>query len=71
MSYIAWFRYKIFLDKKERTHTHKTTTTLAGTQTNIQAALKQLEKSDNVAVQESVVGHYPRLSVRNYRKGIW
>ena len=45
------------MDKKERTHTHKTTTTLAGTQTNIQATGKSKKKRKE--------GNQLRSNVRN------
>ena len=42
---MAWFRYIIFQIKKERTHAHKTTPTLAGTQTNIYlSSLRKVRK---------------------------
>ena len=41
---MARFRYKIFQAKEERTHTHKTTTVKAGTQTNKYSVRKVRKK---------------------------
>ena len=53
---MAWFRYIIFQIKKERTHTHKTTPTLADIQTNIYlSSLRKVRKKREVGYQLIVI----------------
>ena len=43
----------MFQVKKERTHTHKTTTTIAGTQTNINLSnVRKVEKNSNKLIDK-------------------